>query len=394
MPALAAALRDTQTPPIPEVQAWGRAYDGARGPLMNLCQAVPAYPPPDALLRALAEAAGDPACAAYGPILGDDALRAAYAADLRATLGGGAPENVAITAGCNQAWHVVLTALADPGDAVLIPTPWYFNHPMTARMRGVEPRPLPCRPEHGFVPELAEAARRMTDGRVRALLLVTPNNPTGAIYPPDLIAAFADLCRDRGAWLVLDETYRDFLPPSHGPSHGLLARDWPEGVIHLTSFSKSFAIPGHRLGAVGAPAAILPELAKAMDCVQICANRAAQVALARTMASLDGWRAARRGEADRRAARVREGFARLPAWRLDSLGVYFAYVRHPFGTEPARSVCERLARDHGLMALPGPAFAGEDTHLRIAFANLSEGEVPALVARLAAATSPARADAA
>lgn len=393
MTALSASLLDTASPPIPEVQAWGRAYDGARGPLMNLCQAVPAYPPPNAMLRRLAEAAGDPATASYGPILGEPALREAVAEELRLTLGGGAPgpgaANVAITAGCNQAWFVALTAVADAGDAVLIPTPWYFNHAMAARMTGIEPRPLPTRAEGAFVPDVAEAGRLMADGRVRAVVLVTPNNPTGAIYPPAVIAAFHALCRARGAWLILDETYADFLPREER-AHDLLADGtWPEGLIRLTSFSKSFAIPGHRLGAIGAPAAILPELTKVMDCVQICANRAAQTALAWGMTALDDWRSGRREEAAHRADRVRDAFARLPGWRLESLGVYFAYVRHPFGDESAWSVCERLARDHGLMALPGPAFAGEERHLRIAFANLSEADVPALEARLRAVTAPA-----
>jgi aspartate/methionine/tyrosine aminotransferase len=391
MPALSPSLLDTASPPIPEVQAWGLAYDGAQGPLMNLCQAVPAYPPPNAMLRRLAEAAGDPAKAGYGPILGEPDLREAVAAELRRTLGAGDAANVAITAGCNQAWFVALNAIADAGDAVLIPTPWYFNHAMTARMLGVEPRPLPTGAGRGFVPDVEEAERLMADGRVRAVILVSPNNPTGAIYPPEVIAAFHALCARRGAWLVLDETYGDFLPAGTR-AHDLLVgsappREWPDGLLRLTSFSKSFAIPGHRLGAIAAPAAVLPQLAKVMDCVQICAGRPAQSALAWAMTALDDWRAGRREEAARRADRVGEAFARLPGWRLDSLGVYFAYVRHPFGDESAWAVCERLARGHGLMALPGPAFAGEDRHLRIAFANLSEADVPTLEARLAAVTA-------
>ncbi|WP_376099481.1 aminotransferase [Roseomonas sp. CCTCC AB2023176] len=389
MPPLSASLLDTASPPIPEVQAWGRAYDGSCGPLMNLCQAVPAYPPPNAMLRRLAEAAGEPASASYGPILGEPTLREAVAEELRLTLGGGEAENVAITAGCNQAFFVALTAIADAGDAVLIPTPWYFNHAMAARMTGIEPRPLPCRAENGFVPDVEEAARRMADGRVRAVVLVTPNNPTGAIYPPEVIAAFHALCRDRGAWLILDETYADFLPDG-GRAHDLLAGgNWPEALIRLTSFSKSFAIPGHRLGALAAPASVLPEMTKVMDCVQICANRGAQAALTWGLAALDGWRAERRAEATRRAGRVREAFSRLDGWRLESVGVYFAYARHPFGAESAWRVCEHLAREHGMMALPGPAFGGEERHLRIAFANLSETDIPALESRLRAVATAA-----
>ncbi|MFC7692230.1 aminotransferase [Paeniroseomonas aquatica] len=331
---------------------------------------------------------GDPASATYGPILGEAALREAYAADLGALYGGRIDAaEVAITAGCNQAYFVAMMALAQRGDAVLLPTPWYFNHRMTLDMLGVEPRPLPCRAEAGFVPD-PEAAAALIDARVRAIVLVTPNNPTGAIYPPEVIARFHALCRERGIWLVLDETYRDFLPPGHDRPHGLLSGEtWPENLVQLHSFSKSFAIPGHRLGALGAPAALFPELGKVMDCVQICAGRPAQAALAWGLGALADWRAANRAEMQARAAAVRAAFDRLPGWELQSLGAYFAYVRHPFGDTSAWRVAERLAAGHGLLCLPGPAFAGEEAHLRIAFANVAEAGIASMEARLRAASA-------
>ena len=81
-----------------------------------------------------------------------------------------------------------MTTIAAPGDAVMLPLPWYFNHKMWLDMAGIETVPLPC--GHGMLPDLEAARARMTP-RVRAIVLVTPNNPTGAEYPPDLVAAFA-----------------------------------------------------------------------------------------------------------------------------------------------------------------------------------------------------------
>ena len=386
MPPLNQSLLDTGSPPIPEIQGWGRQYSGARGPLLNLCQAVPAYPPPPAMLGRLAEAAGSPATAGYGPIPGEDTLRESYAAHLQALYRGRcAAAQVAVTAGCNQAYFVAMMALAQRGDAVLIPTPWYFNHAMTLKMLGVEPRPLPCDAARGFVPD-PEAAEALLDARVRAIVLVSPNNPTGAIYPPEVIARFHALCRRRGIWLVLDETYRDFLPPGHGAPHRLLAEAaWPEDLVQLYSFSKSFAMPGHRLGALAAPAALIPEIGKVMDCVQICAGRAAQSAVAWGLEALAEWREGNRAEMHARAETVRACIARLPGWRLDALGAYFAYVRHPFGDASAWKVAEVLAREHGLMCLPGPAFNGRDEHLRIAFASVPTAGIAALGERLGAA---------
>ena len=219
-------------PPIPEVHAWARRYDGAHGPLLDLCQAVPGYAPHPDLLQHLAAAAHDPAHAKYGLINGDVPLREAFAHQVASTYGGAVgPAQVTITAGCNQAFFLTMMTLAQRGDAVLLPTPWFWNHQQTCGMLGIEPRALPCRAEAGFVPDPAEA-EALLDPRVRAIVLVTPNNPTGSVYPPGVVAAFHDLARRRGLWLILDETYRDFLPPGQERAHDLFADpDWPRHVI-------------------------------------------------------------------------------------------------------------------------------------------------------------------
>jgi aspartate/methionine/tyrosine aminotransferase len=189
-------------PPIPEARAWAKRYDGRYGPAIDLTQAVPGYPAHPDLVRRLGEAAAAPASFSYGNITGDLALRESYAADVSALYDGKIqPDDVAITTGANMASFAITMLLARAGDAIMLPVPWYFNHQMNAAMLGVAVVPLPCRPEDGFVPDPAEAERRLTPA-VRAIFLVTPNNPTGAIYPADTIAAFADLCRRRDLTLV------------------------------------------------------------------------------------------------------------------------------------------------------------------------------------------------
>jgi len=390
MPNLNPLVLDTGSPPIPQVQAWGRAYAGGRGPLIDLCQAVPGYPPHPAMLERLALAAGEPAAAKYGLIAGDPALRDAYATHLSslyaAQIG---PDQVTITAGCNQAFFAAALTLVERGGAVLLPTPWYFNHHMTCDMLGIEARALPCSAADGFVPDPERAERLLADGRVRAIVLVTPNNPTGAIYSPETLAAFHDLCRRRGLWLILDETYRDFLPPGRATPHGLLADPaWPDTVVQLYSFSKAYAIAGHRLGAIAASAALMPELAKVLDCLHICPQRAGQAALTWAMGegsdTLAAWRDGNRAQMNRRAVAMREHFEpRLPEWRIDALGAFFAYVRHPFPGVDAWRVVEHLALEHGVLLLPGGAFAGSADHLRVSFANVEAPGIEDLAERLA-----------
>jgi len=383
-PALNPDLLDTATPPIPEAQGWARAYDGRSGPLVDLSQAVPGSPPPAALLERLADAARSPDATRYGPITGDMALREAYAAEISRIYGAGfRPAEVAITSGCNQAFVMTMMAVARAGQNVLLPAPWYFNHEMTLRMLGIEARPLPCDPAAGFVPDAA-TAEALIDAGTRAIVLVTPNNPTGAIYPPQTIAAFAELCARRGLWLVLDETYRDFLPAGAVAPHEVFASTpWQDSVIGLYSFSKAYAVPGWRLGAITAGEPVMAEIAKVLDCVQISPVRAGQAAIIWAIEGTRAWREANCDEINARAALFREAMAPHNGWQVLAAGAYFAYVAHPFAGTPAAEVVRRLVQERGVLALPGPYFGpGQEQHLRIAIANVSADRIGELSDRL------------
>lgn len=377
-------LSATAAPPIPEAKAWAAAYGGAVGPLIDLSQAAPGYPPHPDLLARLGAAAATRHAAAYGDILGDEDFRAAYAEHVSALYGANiAAEHVAITAGCNQAFYVTMIALAKAGEAVMLPSPWYFNHKMTLDMLGVEAVPLRCRAEAGFVPD-PDDAKRLLDKRVRAIVLVTPNNPTGAVYTQDTISAFHALCAERGVALVIDETYRDFLPPERLPPHGgLAAAGWPDTLIQLYSFSKSYCIPGHRTGAIVAASAFLAEVAKILDCMQICAPRVPQRALPWAIKALAGWRAGNAAEIAARAEAFDAAIAAAGDWKLHSIGAYFAFLEHPWPGRPAAEVCETLARERGLLMLPGSYFGpGQQRFLRAAFANVDADAMQDIPARL------------
>jgi aspartate/methionine/tyrosine aminotransferase len=381
---LSPRIRATGAPPIPAVRGWAARYQGGAGPVLDLTQAVPGYPPHPDLLARLAAAAGDAKAAGYGPIEGETALREALAADMVRAYGGRLDAaDIAITAGGNLAFTLSMMTLAGSGEAVMLPAPWYFNHRMALEALGIPCRVLPCRAEDGFLPDPALAASLMEG--VRAIVLVTPNNPTGATYSPELIAQFAKLCRDRGAWLVLDETYRDFIPEAAGAPHGLFQdAAWRDHVVHLYSFSKAYCVPGHRIGAIAAGAGFQRELAKAIDTVQICPPRAAQIALASAVEGLRDWRAGNRAIMAARAEAFRAAMAPLNAWRIDALGTYFAYLRLPDGLADAEATAEMLAVERGLLGLPGSFFGpGQERHLRLAFANAEEAVIAAFPRRLA-----------
>jgi aspartate/methionine/tyrosine aminotransferase len=263
---------------------------------------------------------------------------------------------------------------------------------MALDMLGIHAAPLPCRPENGFVLDPAEAAALITPV-TRAIVLVTPNNPTGAIYPPDVVAAFAALAAERGLWLILDETYRDFLPEPGLRPHGVFsaAGGLPAHVIQLYSFSKAFALPGYRLGALAGPPGFMEPLGKVLDTIQICAPRIGQIAVGRTMPALGSWREANRAMVAQRGRAFKRLMAEAEGWRVGSVGAYFGYVAPPANLGPAANVSRQMAEQLGVLALPGRYFGpGQEGWLRFAFANAPEERLADLPRRLALLQPPAR----
>lgn len=371
-------------PPVPSVAAWGRAYDGSKGPLIDLSQAVPGYPAHPDMLKLLGETGSSKAYTGYGPIEGETVLREAYGAHVAEVYGAKlAAANTHITSGCNQAFVCAAMTVAGPGNTVLMTEPFYFNHETTLAMMGIRTAFVPCKADAGFLPEVSAIEAAITPD-VKALALVSPNNPTGAIYPPALLKEIFTLCRKKGIWLILDETYRDFLPKAGQTPHGLFALDgWEDTLISLYSFSKSFCIPGHRLGAITASEAVIGQVAKIMDNLQICAPRAAQAAVATALPLLADWREENRQEIGRRAEALKAVMRELPDWKLDAIGAYFAFVRHPFDDVGSAEVAEKLAKRAGVTCIPGVYFGeGQQAYLRFAFANADAQTIAGLTGRL------------
>ena len=377
-------------PPVMEARRWleGVTFSADR-PLINVSQAAPVDPPPDALCRHIADVALTmPEAHIYGPVLGLPALRNEVATQFGTAYGGEiAAAQVAITSGCNQAFSAAIAATCGEGDEVILPVPWYFNHKMWLDMMGVKTVPLTTGPD--LLPD-PDTARALITERTRAIVLVTPNNPGGVEYPADLVRAFYDLARNNGLRLIVDETYRDFDARSGAPHDLFTDPEWHKTLIQLYSFSKSYRLTGHRVGAMITSQALLSEVEKFLDTVTICPNQIGQHAALWGMQNLAQWLAGERAEIlDRRAA-IAEAMPALEAegWSLMGVGAYFAYMRHPFAMS-SRDLAPALVREAGVLCLPGTMFM-PDTHpagaeqLRIAFANVDRAGIAALFERLSA----------
>ena len=387
------AMAATFPPPVMEARRWltGVTFPEHR-PLINISQAAPVNIPHLGMRQAIADAAlNNPDAHLYGPVLGLPDLRAEIARGWSASYAGSiAPDQVAITQGCNQAFCAVMSTLAGAGDEVILPTPWYFNHKMWLDMQGVTTVPLITGPD--LIPD-AETAASLITPRTRAIVLVSPNNPGGVEYPAATLTAFRDLARARGLALIVDETYRDFDSrhslETGGRPHDLFTdADWPGTFIHLYSFSKAYRLTGHRVGAVIASEDRLAQIEKFLDTVAICPNQLGQIAALWGLRNLTQWVAGERAEILTRRAAMTTGFAALPDWKLLGCGAYFAYVEHPYPMA-SDDLCKRLVTSASLLMLPGtmfqPAGLGQN-QIRIAFANVDTTGIAEVFRRLSALT--------
>ncbi|MFV0523711.1 MAG: aminotransferase [Acidimicrobiales bacterium] len=375
--------------PIAEAHALVPLRSGKRS-LLDLSQAAPSYPPAPVVAERVADIAHTADGGRYAPPPGlpslDDAFAAEISAAYRTSVG---PDHVLPTGGCNQAFCVVTSALTEPGDEVIVPVPFYFNHDMWLRLDGVTPvylHPPPGAAGDGLVPD-PDRAEALITGRTRAIVLVTPGNPTGVTIPPGVIDRFCDLAEANDLALIIDETYRNFRPATD-PPHRLFNRPrWTHTAISLHSFSKDLAIPGYRMGGVVAGPAVIQEVMKLVDCVQISAPRIGQEAVVAGLLWTDRWRRTQRARVAARVAAFESAMADRPGgFELVSAGAFFGWVRHPFDGTPSPKVVERLVLDFDVLAIPGTAFTPDDEGLlRFSVANLEPDELAELTVRLTGA---------
>ena len=236
---------------------------------LSLAQGMVGWGPPAAVgaaVRAALEHQPPAALDRYGPLAGDPA----FLEVIRQELGVGRGLDLdgsalLVTAGSNMAFNAIAQVLIDPGDELLLPVPWYFNHALAVQLAGGRPVPVAA----GLIPDPDRLAAAIGP-RCRGIVTTSPNNPSGVVIPAPVLDAINRLCAERGLVHIHDEAYAEFV---HGPephrSPGRLSGSAGH-TITLSSLSKTYGMAGWRLGYMAVPEALLPALVKVQDTVLIC----------------------------------------------------------------------------------------------------------------------------
>ena len=367
-----------------EVREWARVHRKSQKSLLNLSQAAPLSPPPDNLLKFLSEQALLPENHLYGDVLGDIPLREEivnlWEQEYRSSI---CINNVAITSGCNQAFCAAISTIASAGDSILVPVPWYFNHEMWLTIQGIDIKPIPC--DLNMHPDI-EVAKKLLDKKTKAIVMVTPNNPTGVEYPSKLIKKFSNFAKDNNIKLVIDETYKNF---GNKQSNVLYKGKWSDHLIQLYSFSKVYRLTGHRVGLMVASKPFLEQVAKFLDTTTICPNRLAQKAAYFGLLNLQEFMAKERLKINKLKNIFVKELIKNPNWSLLGIGGYFAYLGYKSNLDSI-SMAKKLLADQNILTIPGDMFFPKSKNLfikerrsiRIAFANSTNEEIIDLFKRL------------
>lgn len=375
-----------ELPIIPTIAALVRDNPGT----ISLGQGVVGFGPPDDALAVLPQRMREAGLHKYQAVSGYPPLVAALASRLREEnrIEVAGRSEIMVTAGSNMAFLSAVLAVGDPGDEFVLPVPYYFNHEMAIRMCGCVPVPVPTRADWQLD---VDALERAITPRTRAIVTVSPNNPSGAVYPESDLRRVNALCRDRGLFHFSDEAYeyltydgaRHFSPGGIDDAAG--------HTFSFYSFSKNFGMASWRVGYVVYPLDLSEAMNKVQDTNVICAPVVSQLLalelLSRGRSELDA-RIAALGEVRRavHSALAELGdLAEIPRTE----GALYVLMKLPGLEGDPLEFNRAMAQRHRVATVPGFAFGLGDprtaNYQRLSYGALDAQTVAEGVQRYVAA---------
>lgn len=341
---------------------------------INLSQGFPDFDPPKELVAA-AEKALQGDYHQYAITWGAPGFRKALAEKQRRFMGIDLDPDahITVTCGSTEAMMTAMMTVCDPGDRVLVFSPFYENYGADTILSGAQPVYVPLRsPDFRFdADELREAFRR----GVQAVVLCNPNNPTGRVFSESELRLLAELAIEHDAFVITDEVYEHIVYPPHGHTYLAGLPGMFERTLSCSSLSKTYAISGWRLGYVIAHQTVTAQARKVHDFLTVGAPAPLQEAAITALRFDDGYyRELLEGYLERR--RVFLEYLRLAGLNFsEPEGAYYALIDiGEFGFPSDREFCLWLAKEIGVAAVPGSSFFAEpvDHLIRFHFAKRVE----------------------
>ena len=356
-----------QTPIIPTVGELIRQNPGT----ISLGQGIVNYPPPPQAIEKLSTFTSDPKNHTYGMVQGIPELLSALEAKLAKENGIpiGKESKVVVTAGSNMAFMNAILAITDPGDEIIIPLPYYFNHEMAVTIANCTPVCVPTDENYQLQPD---AIREAITDRTRAVVTVSPNNPTGAVYSRETLAEVNTLCRERGLYHICDEAYEYF---TYDGAEHVSPGSFPDAAPHtisLFSFSKAYGFASWRIGYMVIPDHLYLSVRKIQDTILICPPVVSQWAAVGALEAGASNRADKRAQLNKTRSSVLDQLHTLAdiAEVPPAQGAFYFLLRIDTDLNDMDLV-ERLIREYKVAVIPGATFGIDGgCYLRVAYGAL------------------------
>ena len=374
MPNASVRMQRVDLPIIPTIAQLVRDTPGT----ISLGQGVVNYGPPTGALAAIETMTADPANHKYQAVGGIAPLVAAIRGKLlRENSIAAAGSELMVTAGSNMAFLNAVLAVGDAGDEFILPLPYYFNQEMAIRMAGCTPVCVPTTADYQLDLAAIEAA---ITARTRAIVTVSPNNPTGAVYPEADLREVNRICRARGLYHFSDEAYEYFVYDGARHYSPASLADTADYTLSFFSFSKTYGMASWRVGFMVYPAHLAEAMNKVQDTNLICApvvsQHVARAALQLGKVSIEP----RLADLARVRARVYQSLAQIAdiAQFPRSQGAFYVLMKLP-GVEDTMAFNEAMIRRHQVATIPGFAFGLSDVraanYQRLSYGALDEATV-------------------
>ena len=378
--------------PTLAVDAKAKALKAAGEPVIGFGAGEPDFPTPANIVAAAQRAAADPVNHRYTPAAGLAALREAIAAKTTRDSGVEATAaQVTVTNGGKHALYDVFMALVDPGNEVLIPAPYWVSYPEQVKLAGGVPVAVPTTKETGFRAGV-DALEAHRTPRTKALVFVSPSNPTGAVYPPDEVAAVGRWAAEHGIWVVTDEIYEHLVyGDARFSSLPALAPEAAERTVIVNGVAKTYAMTGWRVGWAVSPDEVAAGLNKLQSQSTSNVCNVAQAAALEALTGPQDAVADMRIAFDRRRRLAVDGLSAIDGVAVvEPEGAFYVFPSFEafLGREVAgRAVsstlelAEVLLEEAKVALVPGEAF-GAPGYARLSYA-LSDDELLEGIARIA-----------
>jgi aspartate aminotransferase len=374
------------------VDAKAKALKAAGRPVIGFGAGEPDFPTPDYIVEAAARACAVPRFHKYTPAAGLPELREAVATKTaRDSALQVEPGQVLITNGGKQAVYQAFATLLDPGDEVLMPTPYWTTYPESIALAGGVPVPVLTDETAGYLVSVEQLEAHRTE-RTKVLLFVSPSNPTGAVYPPELVAEIGRWAAASGIWVITDEIYEHLVyGDARFVSMPVVAPEIADRCVVLNGVAKTYAMTGWRVGWMIGPADVIKAAANLQSHAtsNVCnvAQAAALTAVSGDLSAVAVMRAA----FDRRRQLMTGMLNEVPGVVCPlPEGAFYCYpsVKGVLGKElagrrPATSseLAEVLLDEADVAVVPGEAF-GTDGYFRLSCA-LGDADLEDGIGRLA-----------